>query len=271
MVRQQAAASAEAIRRRCRLAPEFGIVLGTGLTELAGLVGSPVVVPYEDIPHFVRPTVASHDGRLVIGTLSGRPVMVMQGRFHYYEGYDMLEITHPIRVMKELGVSTVILSNACGGLNPLFRTGDICVLVDHINLTGLNPLRGPNDDSLGPRFPDMCPCYDPDLVARALQAALDLGLQVQRGVYAWVTGPSLETAAECRYIRAAGADVVGMSTVPEVIVCRHAGMKALGFSVVTDMCLPDALKPVALPEVLAAAREAEPKLTRLLLEVLKRT
>ncbi len=270
MIKQQILESADAVRNKTRFAPEIGIVLGTGLTRLAGHVETDAVIPYKEIPHFPEPTVESHHGRLVMGMLSGKRVMLMQGRFHFYEGYDLKQVTHPVRVMKELGVTTLIVSNACGGVNPRFQAGDICVVTDHINLSGRNPLRGPNDDSLGPRFPDMCRCYDPKLIALAEKTALELDILLRRGIYAWVTGPNLETAAEYRYIRAIGADLVGMSTVPEVIVARHTGLRVLGFSVVTDMGLPDALKPVDLPEVLRVAKEAEPKLTRLLLEVLNR-
>jgi purine-nucleoside phosphorylase len=262
--------SVRAIRARTGFTPEFGIILGTGLNELAGLVKAEADIPYRELDHFPEPTVESHRGRLLLGELGGRKVVLMEGRYHWYEGYDAEQITHPVRVMKELGVGTLIVSNAAGGVNPQFRAGDVCVMTDHINLTGRNPLRGPNDETLGPRFPDMCRAYDPKLVELAAATALELGIPLQRGVYAWVTGPNLETAAEYRYIRIIGADLVGMSTVPEVIVARHAGLRVLGFSVVTDMGLPDALEPVDLPEVLRVAREAEPKLTRLLVELLRR-
>lgn len=262
--------SAGAIRRKTELKPAVGIILGTGLTLLADRVENAVDIPYADIPHFPEPTVASHHGRLLLGQLSGVDVLLMQGRFHYYEGYDLEQVTLPVRVMKALGVETLIVSNACGGTNPQFSSGDVCVITDHINLTGQNPLRGPNDDTLGPRFPDMFETYDPKLVAIAEQAALELSITLRRGVYAWVTGPNLETAAEYRYIRTTGADLVGMSTVPEAIVARHAGLRTLGFSVITDMGLPDNLKPTHLEDVLRVAGEAEPHLTDLLLEVLKR-
>lgn len=268
--RQRIDDSVRAVRARTGFSPEIGVILGTGLTQLAGHVEDEATIPYSDLPHFPVPTVESHNGRLVLGTLSGRKVVLMEGRFHWYEGYDAEQITHPIRVMKELGVKTLVVSNAAGGVNPQFRAGDVCIITDHINLAGQNPLRGPNDDTLGPRFPDMCNAYDPRLVELAEAVGLELGVQLRRGVYAWVTGPNLETAAEYRYIRTIGADLVGMSTVPEVIVARHAGLRALGFSVVTDMGLPDALQRVDFPEVLRVAREAEPKLTRVLLELLKR-
>lgn len=255
--------SAAAIRKRTGLVPACGIILGTGLNRLADEIADPCVIPYSEIPHFPEPTVASHKGRLLLGSLSGRPVALMQGRFHYYEGYELDVVTHPVRVMKELGIETLLVSNASGGVNPQFRAGDICIITDHINLTGHNPLRGPNDDTLGPRFPDMHAVYTPELVELAARTALELGLAVQRGVYAWVTGPNLETGAEYRWIRTIGADLVGMSTVPEVIVARHCALKVIGLSVVTDMGLPDAMRPVDLPEVLRVAAEAEPKLTRL--------
>lgn len=270
MLRQQIAESVQAIQAKSKFRPELGVILGTGLGKLAGEVRAEAVVPYEEIHHFPVPTVEGHRGRLILGVLGERPVVVMQGRFHYYEGYETQQITHPVRVMKELGAHTLVVSNVSGGLNPHFRAGDIAVITDHINLTGLNPLRGPNDESLGPRFPDMYNCYDGALVNLASEVALKLGILLHRAVYAWVTGPNLETGAEYRYIRTIGGDLVGMSTVPEVIVARHAGLRVLGFSVVTDMGLPDAMKPVALPEVLRLAAEAEPKLTALVREVVRR-
>lgn len=262
--------SLQAIRSKTGFRPEVGIILGTGLGRLAAEVAAETTIPYSDIPNFPEPTVESHRGRLVFGTLSGRPVVVMQGRFHYYEGYDPAQIALPVRVMKTLGISTLVVSNAAGGVNPHYRAGDIAVITDHINLTGLNPLRGPNDDSLGPRFPDMFEAYAPSLVDLAEATALRLGIVLRRGVYAWVTGPNLETAAEYRYIRAIGADMVGMSTVPEAIVARHSGLRVLGFSVITDMGLPDALHAVDLPEVLRFAAQAEPDLTRLVAAVVEK-
>jgi len=266
-MRKQIRESTQAVRAKTRFSPELGIILGTGLGRLAREVSADAVIPYQEIPHFPVPTVESHQGRLILGMLRGRPVVVMQGRFHYYEGYDTEQITHPVRVMKELGVHTLVVSNASGGVNPQLRAGDVVVITDHINLTGQNPLRGANDESLGPRFPDMYECYDPALVALAERTALELRMPLRRAVYAWVTGPNLETAAEYRCIRTLGADVVGMSTVPEVIVARHSGLRVLGFSVVTDMGLPDAMKHVDLPEVLKAAAAAEPGLTALLCEM----
>jgi len=269
-LRRRIEESAAAVRSRVDLRPEFGIILGTGLERLVREVEDPTRVAYADIPHFPEPTVESHPGTMVLGWISGRPVVVMQGRYHYYEGYDTVQTTHPVRVMKELGVTTLVVSNAAGGLNPQYRSGDLVLMTDHINLAGHNPLRGPNDDTLGPRFPHMFQCYDPRLIELAETTALELGIALRRGVYAWVTGPNLETAAEYRYIRTIGADLVGMSTVPEVIVARHAGLKVLGFSIVTDMGLPDAMRSVDLAEVLRVAGEAEPRFVALVVEVLKR-
>jgi purine-nucleoside phosphorylase len=260
-VNQQTQPSLRAIRSKTAFEPEVGVILGTGLGRLANDVEVAAAIPYAEIPDFPVPTVESHHGRLLFGMLNGRRVVVMQGRFHYYEGYEPHQLALPVRVLKSLGIGTLIVSNACGGVNPQHRAGDVCVITDHINLTGLNPLRGPNDDTVGPRFPDMFECYDPRLVQAAESAALRLGIPLRRAVYAWVTGPNLETAAEYRYIRTIGADVVGMSTVPEVIVARHCGLRVLGFSLITDMGLADAMRAVDLPEVLRVAGEAEPKLT----------
>ena len=240
--------------------PEVAIIFGTGLSSLADEVQDAKKVPYNTIPHFARPTVESHDGELVFGTLEGRRIVAMKGRFHYYEGYTMQAITHPVRVMHALGAEVLVVSNACGGMNPLHEISDICVLDDHINLLGDNPLVGPNDEKLGPRFPDMSQPYDRELMTKAEQVALDAGIRMHRGVYVAVTGPCLETRAEYRFLRAIGADLVGMSTVPEVIVANHEGMRAIAFSIITDACLPDALHPVGLEEILAAAAVAEPKL-----------
>jgi purine-nucleoside phosphorylase len=254
----------EFIRGKAELAPEIGIILGTGLGSLADEINVEEKISYQDIPHFPVSTVESHAGRLIFGHLGGKNLVAMQGRFHYYEGYDMHQVTFPVRVMKALGVGTLVVSNACGGLNPLFESGDIMVITDHINLLGSNPLFGPNDDSLGPRFPDMCRCYDPELIRLAENVALNTGLKLQKGVYVAVAGPNLETAAEYRFLRSIGADVVGMSTVPEVIVARHQGMRVLGFSLVTDMGLPDALEPMNMAKILATAARSEPLLKRIM-------
>lgn len=270
-MQQEIAESAAAIRKRLgAFVPEAGVILGTGLSSLGKDVEDAVHIPYRDIPHFAQSTVESHAGELVAGTLAGRRVVAMKGRFHYYEGWSMRQITHPVRVMKALGAKALIVSNACGGMNPQWHVGDIMVMDDHINLIGDNPLRGVNDAELGPRFPDMCEAYDRRLIRLAEEVALEEKVPLRKGVYVAVSGPNLETRAEYRFLRAIGADVVGMSTVPEAIVAAHQGTPVIGFSIVTDSCLPDALKPASLPEILKIAGEAEPKLNRLVKGVLRR-
>jgi purine-nucleoside phosphorylase len=239
---------------------EVGLILGTGLGALSEEIVAQSTIPYPEIPHFPRSTAESHRGQLVCGTLAGHSVVAMEGRFHLYEGYTPAQVTFPIRVLKELGCRTLIVSNAAGGMNPLHKKGDLIVIEDHINLMGVNPLIGPNDDRLGPRFPDLIEPYDRSLQELALQTALEANIVAHRGVYVGVTGPNLETRAEYRFLRAIGADVVGMSTVPEVLVAVHAGMKVLGFSIITDICLPDALEPAKIEDILAVARSAEAKL-----------
>ena len=250
--------------------PTTGIILGTGLGALAKEVEVAHEISYADIPDFPVSTVESHAGRLLLGTLSGQPVAVLQGRFHYYEGYTMPQVAMPVRVLKLLGIKQLVVSNAAGGLNPEFAISDLMLLEDHLNLLPGNPLIGPNDPKLGPRFPDMYAAYDPVLLARARVAAeaLGYGATTQRGVYAAVPGPMLETPAEYRYLRTIGADAVGMSTVPEVIAARHLGLPVLAVSVITDLCYPGQLKPVQLPEILAVAAVAEPRLTALIKAVL---
>jgi len=259
-----------AIRTQTNMQPEVAIILGTGLGGLIKDIQIEATVNYPDIPGFSSSTVESHAGRLLFGTLGGKPIVAMQGRFHYYEGYTMGQITFPVRVMKALGVRGLLVSNACGGLNPQYAPGDIMVISDHINMLGTNPLIGPNDDTLGPRFPDMSEPYAADLIDLVEQVALENRLKVQKGVYVAWSGPCLETKAEYRMLRMLGADVVGMSTVPEVIVAVHAGLKVLGLSVVTDSCLPDALKPVDIKEIIATAEGAEPKLAMLMKRVVER-
>jgi purine-nucleoside phosphorylase len=261
--------AADAIRSKWSKTPRVGIILGTGLGALAQDIAADVAIAYEEIPHFPRSTVESHAGRLVCGTLGGKVVVAMEGRFHFYEGYTLQQVTFPVRVMKALGCDTLIVSNACGGMNPQYEKGDIMVIEDHINLLGDNPLIGPNDDRLGDRFPDMCNAYDRELMALARKVAMEEHIRVQQGVYVAVPGPNLETRAEYRFLRTIGADVVGMSTVPEVIVAVHSKMRSLGFSAITDMCLPDALEPVSLPEILAVAGEAEKKLRVLVRRVVE--
>jgi purine-nucleoside phosphorylase len=251
-------------------APSTGIILGTGLGALAKEVEIQHEISYADIPHFPVSTVESHAGRLLLGTLSGQKVVVLQGRFHYYEGYSMEQVVFPVRVMKLLGIKQLFVSNAAGGLNPEFQISDLMLLDDHINLLPGNPLIGPNDPQLGPRFPDMYAAYDPALLERARAAAVALGQHAttQRGVYAAVPGPMLETPAEYRYLRTIGADAVGMSTVPEVIAARHLGLPVLAVSVITDLCYPGQLKPVVIADILAATAVAEPRLTALMKAVL---
>jgi purine-nucleoside phosphorylase len=263
-------AAGDFIRTKTKLEPDVGIILGTGLGALANDIEKEAVIPYDQIPHFPISTVESHAGRLIFGKVGKRAVMAMQGRFHYYEGYSMQQITFPVRVMKFLGAQTLLVSNACGGMNPLFAPGDIMIITDHINLFGDNPLIGINDNQLGPRFPDMSEPYSKELIALCEQIALEEKIKVQKGVYVALSGPCLETRAEYRFLRAIGADVVGMSTIPEVIVAVHSSMRVLGLSVVTDACLPDALKPVNIHEILRVAAEAEPKLTLLMKRVVER-
>ncbi len=244
--------------------PRAGLILGTGLGGLAEQVANKTVISYGEIPHFPESTVQSHAGQLVCGELKGVPIVAMEGRFHFYEGYSMQQVTFPVRVMKALGADTLIVTNAAGGLNPQFELSDVVVIDDQINLMGDNPLRGINDDNLGPRFPDMCEPYDRALSSLALQSALELGVTAHKGVFIAVAGPNLETRAEYRMLRGMGADVVGMSTVPEVIVAKHAGLRVLGFSIVTDLCLPDALEPVVIEKILAVAAQGGEKLSRLI-------
>ncbi|HHJ53621.1 MAG TPA: purine-nucleoside phosphorylase [Caldithrix abyssi] len=250
--------------------PRVGIILGTGLGDLVSEIKVEKEVPYEQIPHFPVSTVESHAGKLIIGELGGKAIVAMQGRFHYYEGYDMKQITFPVRVMAVLGIEYLLISNAAGGLNPQFRKGDLMLIDDHINLLGDNPLIGPNLDDFGPRFPDMSEPYSRQLIEIAEQAALDLKIKVQKGVFIAVPGPNLETRAEYRFMRTAGADAVGMSTIPEVIVAVHMGLKVLGISVITDLCFPDALEPAVVEEIIATANQAQPKLTAVMKEVVNR-
>lgn len=261
-------AAAAAIRKRTTLKPEAAIILGTGLGGLATEMKIETEIPYGEIPGFPLSTVETHAGRLLLGTLGGRKVVAMQGRFHRYEGYSLRQVTFPVRVLHALGAPLLIVSNACGGMNPLWAPGDLMLISDHINFLGDNPLIGPNDDRLGPRFPDMSAPYDAALRALARAVALKEGIVLREGVYVAVTGPCLETRAEYRMLRGMGADVVGMSTVPEVIVAVHEGMRALGISIITDQCLPDALEPADITKIIAVAGRAEPALTRLVTRLL---
>jgi purine-nucleoside phosphorylase len=247
-----------------------GIILGTGLGGLVKEIDIEHQIDYGDLPHFPLSTVESHHGRLIFGTLNGKKVVAMQGRFHFYEGYTMQQITFPVRVMKFLGVNTLLVSNACGGMNPEYRKGDLMLMTDHINLLGDNPLIGKNEDDLGPRFPDMSEPYSIELIQLAEKVALENQIKVHKGVYVAVSGPNLETRAEYGFLRATGADVVGMSTVPENIVANHMGMKVIGISIITDECFPDSLQPVDVSEIISTAMKAEPKMTLIMKEVIKR-
>ena len=257
-----------AIRRQWSDQARVGIILGTGLSGLGAEIESAVKIDYGELPHFPRSTSIGHAGHLACGRLAGASVVAMEGRFHAYEGYSYQQITFPVRVMKALGAELLIVSNACGGMNPQYACGDIMVIEDHINLMGGNPLIGVNDEKLGPRFPDMCRPYDPGLIAEVLAIARRENFVAHRGVYVAVTGPNLETRAEYRFLRLIGADVVGMSTVPEVIAAVHASMRVLGLSIVTDMCMPDALQPASIAAILKHAAEAEPKLRKIVLGIL---
>jgi purine-nucleoside phosphorylase len=263
-------AAVRVVRSNFGGAPDVAIVLGTGLGGLAKEIDVAASISYADIPGFPLSTVESHAGRLLCGTLGGRTVVAMHGRFHRYEGYTLQQVTFPVRVLRALGASTLIVSNACGGMNPLWASGDLMLIADHINFLGDNPLIGANDERLGARFPDMSAPYDALLRALAREVAADLRIVLREGVYVAVAGPALETRAEYRMLRALGADVVGMSTVPEVIVAVHAGMRVLGLSIITDQCLPDALEPADLATIIANASRAEPTLTALVCGVLER-
>jgi purine-nucleoside phosphorylase len=265
----QIAEASATIRKAWGRKPHAGIILGTGLGGLVDRMQIEASLDYDAIPHFLKSSVASHMGRLVCGTLEGLPVVVMQGRFHMYEGYPLSAITLPVRVFKVLGAELLIVSNAVGGLNPFYSTGDIMVIDDHINLMGANPLIGINDDRLGPRFPDMCAPYDRRLGDVAMEIARQANFPCHKGVYVAVAGPNLETRAEYRFLRNIGADAVGMSTVPEVLTAVHAGLRTIGLSIITDICLPDCLRPVDVEEIIAVANAAEPRLTTLVTGLLK--
>ncbi len=248
----------------------IGIILGTGLGGLVKELKIEHQIEYEKIPNFPLSTVESHHGRLIFGEIADKKVVVMQGRFHFYEGYSMKQITYPVRVMKFLGVKILLVSNACGGMNPEYRKGDLMIIEDHINLLGDNPLIGKNEDLLGPRFPDMSEPYSKELIYIAEQIAKENNVKIHKGVYVAVPGPNLETRAEYKFLRATGADVVGMSTVPENIVANHMSMKVFGLSIITDECIPETLKPVNLQEIIEAANQAEPKMTLIFKELIRR-
>lgn len=250
--------------------PDVAIILGTGLGNLSEKINDKKGLGYWKIPHFPLSTVKSHKGELVFGKIGDKNVVAMEGRFHYYEGYRLDEVTYPVRVAKALGAGTLVVSNAAGGMNPEYGYGDLMAITDQINLTGVNPLIGQNDDSLGPRFPDFCDLYDPQLVKLAGEIAEEEKISMRKGVYIGVTGPNLETRAEYKFFRMIGADAVGMSTVPEVIVAKHAGLRIFGISVITDICIPETLKPCNIDEIIRTANEAEPKLTKIIYKLIER-
>ncbi len=256
------------IKDKVDFEPEIGIVLGTGLGGLVDVIDKVGTVKYEDIPHFPVSTVEGHAGQLMFGYISGKKVVAMQGRFHYYEGYDMQDLAIPVRTMKLLGVKTLFLSNAAGGMNPNFKVGDVMLITDHINMMGTNPLMGKNADDFGPRFPDMSAIYDKELIEKADQIAIKQGLQVQKGVYMAVTGPTFETPAEYKYMHIMGADAVGMSTVPEAIVARHTNMKCFALSIITDLGVEGIVEEVSHEEVLKVANAAEAKMTGIIKQLL---
>lgn len=258
------------IQSETQVKPKIGIILGTGLGGLVSEIDVEKYIPYGKIPHFPISTVETHDGKLILGQLGGKQVVAMQGRFHFYEGYSMKQITFPVRVMKKLGIETLVISNAAGGMNPDYKRGDLMIITDHINLLGDNPLIGPNLDEFGPRFPDMSEPYSKDLIALAEKVASENNIKLQKGVFVAVSGPNLETRAEYRFLRDIGADVVGMSTVPENIVAVHSGLKVLGMSVITDECFPDTLQPVNVQEIIATAKNTEPKLTIVMKNVIEK-
>jgi len=256
------------IQARTNIKPRIGIILGTGLGALAEKIEEKEVIPYRDIPNFAVSTAPGQEGNLILGMLGDKEVMAMQGRFHLYEGYSLEVITFPVRVMRAMGAAFLIESNAAGGINPNFRAGDLMVITDHINLTGHNPLIGPNDERLGPRFPDMSEPYDNELIELAERIALEERIKLHKGVYAGVSGPNFETRAEYRFLYRIGADAVGMSTVPEVIVAKHSGLRVLGISCITDECVPDRLEPVDSDKVISVARKAEPRMTKLVKRII---
>ena len=262
--------SVEFINQRSKIKPKIAIILGTGLGRLAEDIEEKEIIPYSEIPNFPTSTVQSHSGNLVLGKLGNKEVVAMQGRFHYYEGYSLKEVTFPVRVMKKLGADTIIISNAAGGMNRFFKRGDLMLITDHINLFGDNPLIGPNDDELGPRFPDMSEAYSKELIELAKKIALKEKIRLQEGIYAGLTGPTLETPAEYRFLIKVGADAVGMSTVPEVIVANHMGMKVLGISCITDLAIDGVVVKTSVEEILKAASDAEPIMTKLIGKVIKK-
>lgn len=268
-LREQTDRAAGVVRTRATLTPTIAVILGSGLGALADQIEAEAAIPYGEIPGFPRSTVAGHAGRLILGRLEGKPVVAMQGRVHFYEGYPLAEVVFPVRVMRTLGAGVLLVSNAAGGINRQWHRGDLMVITDHINFMGSNPLLGPNDAELGPRFPDMSQPYDPELIALAERAALAEGVPIRKGVYVAVHGPSYETPAELRMLGRWGADAVGMSTVPEVITARHMGMRVLGLTAITDMATGEQVLPVAHADVIAAAKELEPRFIRLVRRIVR--
>jgi len=268
-LREKIAEAKKFIESRSKVKPKIGIIVGTGLGTLAKEIEIKAIVPYSDIPHFAVSTAPGHEGNLILGKLSSNMIMAMQGRFHLYEGYSLEEITFPIRIMKEMGVELLIESNVAGGMNPNFKAGDLMIVTDHINLTGNNPLIGPNDERLGPRFPDMSEPYDKKLIELTNRIAIEEKIGIHQGVYVGLTGPNFETPAEYRFLRLIGADAVGMSTVCEVIVARHSGLRVLGISCITDECIPDRLEPVNFRKLIQVAQKVEPNLARLVKRLLR--
>ncbi len=254
-------AATKYIQTQIDFAPEIGIILGTGLGALVDDIEVAHIISYKDIPHFPISTVETHSGKLILGSLSGKKVIAMQGRFHYYEGYTMQQVVMPVRVMKLLGIESLFISNAAGGLNHSLKISDVMVINDHINLFPENPLRGENMDEFGERFPDMFEAYDPKLIKLAMEVADEKGIDLREGVYAGVQGPNLETPAEYKYLKIIGADAVGMSTIPENIAARHIGLPVFAVSVITDLCTPETVQAISIPEIISAAINAQPKMT----------
>lgn len=257
------------IQQKAGIKPEIGLILGSGLGDLANEIEQPTKISYGEIPHFPESTVAGHAGQLVIGTLNGRHVIAMQGRFHYYEGYAMQDVVFPVYVMKALGIELLVVTNACGGMNRAFSAGDLMIIQDHINFTGDNPLIGPNHEELGPRFPDMSQAYTPGLVSFVEETAQKHDINVQKGVYVGISGPNYMTPAELTMLANLGADAVGMSTVPEVIVASHSGLKVIGISCITDMAIGDELEPLTHEQVVEVANQTKPKFISLVKEIVK--
>ncbi len=269
-LKAKVAESVEFINQKSKVKPKIAIILGTGLGRMAEDIEEKEIIPYSEIPNFPVSTVQSHSGNLVLGKLGNKEVVAMQGRFHYYEGYSLKEVTFPVRVMKKLGADTIIISNAAGGMNRFFKRADLMLITDHINLFGDNPLIGPNDEELGPRFPDMSEAYSQKLIELAKKVALKEKIRLREGVYVGLTGPTLETPAEYRFLISIGADAVGMSTVPEVIVANHMGMKVLGISCITDLAIDGVIVKTSVEEILKAASDAEPIMTKLIEKVIKK-